>query len=419
MASDGVRMKKWAGVLASWLLVMLLCYGALEVSVLHWLPKTFPLASVMNYLDPDVQVLAQSSKKSVVPENYIAILGDSYAFGQGDWLFNSQGEVSPAYNTTHLLHEKTGRDVVSFGRPASSNIKAYLEDPLSQYLYLQQTFSLQPPAIAILYFYEGNDVMDNWKEFEVRYQGQGYDPGRLQEQDYFAQFIDEGILAKNKTVKKQSGGVSGHHLLFGKFLAGLAAGETLRLYNSAQQKLSHQQYKPIFKPQPRNHNTVRVAGIDEKIPDRVQVPPLALHDDEIAIAMTILEQSLRQLKQRWPDTRLGMVYVPAVATAYNVVSDTLNIYDTDRGKEYPSAQVLPVSDNICQRVQSVAMRNSIPFVDARPAIRQKAQQQFVHGPVDWLHFNETGYRVLAGEIEKLLVQVQEKSEGTGCAQLAH
>ncbi len=419
MAANGVRMKKCAGVLASWLLVMLLCYGALEVSVLHWLPKVFPLASVMNYLDPDVQVLAQSSKKSVVPENYIAILGDSYAFGQGDWLFNRQGEVSPAYNTTHLLHEKTGRDVVSFGRPASSNIKGYLEDPLSQYLYLRQAFALQPPAVAILYFYEGNDVVDNWKEFEVRYQGQGYDPARLQEENYFARFIDEGILAKNKTVKKLSGGLSGNHMLFGNFLAGLAVGETLRLYSSARQTFSHQPYKPIFKPQARDHNAVRVAGLDEKIPDRVQVPPLALHDDEIAVAITILEQSVRQLKKRWPDTRIGMVYVPAVATAYDVVSDTLNVYDTDRGKQYPSAQVLPASDDICRRVQAVALRSSVPFVDARPAIRQKAQQQFVHGPVDWLHFNETGYRVLAGEIEKLLGYVEQQSDGSGCVQLAH
>ena len=37
-------------------------------------------------IDKDLRVLAQSSKKNQIPKDYIALTGDSYAVGAGDWL---------------------------------------------------------------------------------------------------------------------------------------------------------------------------------------------------------------------------------------------------------------------------------------------------------------------------------------------
>ena len=37
-------------------------------------------------IDKNLRILAQSSKKSTLPHEYIAIVGDSYAVGAGDWL---------------------------------------------------------------------------------------------------------------------------------------------------------------------------------------------------------------------------------------------------------------------------------------------------------------------------------------------
>ena len=161
-----------------------------------------------------------------------------------------------------------------------------------------------------------------------------------------------------------------------------------------------------------------MAGNEQKIPDGLQVPPVALHPDEIAISMTVLDQSLQQLKKRWPNTKLGIVYVPAVGTTYRVISDTVNIYDKERGKAYASNLLLPASDATCQQVQKIASNNGIYFRDTRPTIRHAAQQQFIHGPVDWLHFNEAGYRVLADEIEKLMAQMNAPAANLNCESLA-
>ena len=50
-----------------------------------FLLKKLPLKLYGN-LDRGLLTLVQSSKSSVVPNNYIAILGDSYAAGLGEWL---------------------------------------------------------------------------------------------------------------------------------------------------------------------------------------------------------------------------------------------------------------------------------------------------------------------------------------------
>ena len=52
-------------------------------------------------IDKNLRILAQSSKKSTLPHEYIAIVGDSYAVGAGDWLEEIRGTSffgSPSYS---------------------------------------------------------------------------------------------------------------------------------------------------------------------------------------------------------------------------------------------------------------------------------------------------------------------------------
>ena len=48
--------------------------------ILHKLPLPFYLG-----LGKDYKILGQYHKKSVIPVDYIAIVGDSHALGSGDW----------------------------------------------------------------------------------------------------------------------------------------------------------------------------------------------------------------------------------------------------------------------------------------------------------------------------------------------
>ena len=72
--------------------------------------KKLPLR-LYGLIDKNLRVLAQSSKKNQMPKDYIALTGDSYAVGAGDWLNEvrkSNFFGSPDYSAAHLIHKKTG-----------------------------------------------------------------------------------------------------------------------------------------------------------------------------------------------------------------------------------------------------------------------------------------------------------------------
>ena len=117
-------------------------------------------------IDKDLRVLAQSSKKNQMPKDYIALTGDSYAVGAGDWLNQVLGNhfwESPDYSAAHLIHKKTGIDVVSFGRAGAGSFDGIWLEPVSQFLYINSVrdYRLSPPKNFLIFFYEGNDVYDN------------------------------------------------------------------------------------------------------------------------------------------------------------------------------------------------------------------------------------------------------------------
>jgi hypothetical protein len=66
----------------------------------------------------------QSSKTEYVPRNYIALLGDSYAQGMGDWLLETGGDQAKPHHSADVLNQVLGTDVVTLGRGASGSAEA-------------------------------------------------------------------------------------------------------------------------------------------------------------------------------------------------------------------------------------------------------------------------------------------------------
>ena len=110
-------------------------------------------------VDKKLRILAQSSKKTQFPKEYIAITGDSYAVGAGDWSAEIQRNSffgSPDYSPAHLIHKKTGIDVVSFGRAGAGSFDGIWSEPVSQFLYINSVrdYRLSPPKNFLIFFYE-------------------------------------------------------------------------------------------------------------------------------------------------------------------------------------------------------------------------------------------------------------------------
>jgi hypothetical protein len=146
-------------------------------------------------------------------------------------------------------------------------------------------------------------------------------------------------------------------------------------------------------------NRVSLAGRSESLPDRLQGPSLELDDEQVERSLRVVEASLGALARAFPSARLTVVYVPSPLAIYPLLSKQVSIQRYHGGRELHDARiVVPRSDLIFARIADIVARQQVDLVDARGAIRRTAERGFVHGPVDWGHFNRAGYEALAEAI---------------------
>jgi hypothetical protein len=65
-------------------------------------------------------------------------------------------------------------------------------------------------------------------------------------------------------------------------------------------------------------------------------------------------------------------------------------------RRFPVSAVYRNSQRICDSIRAATLAQAVGFIDARPALRAAAAGRPLHGPRDWNHLNEEGYRLLAG-----------------------
>src|SRR5438876_995145 len=112
---------------------------------------------------PDrAEVFAQTSKVAYAPHDYVALLGDSYAEGQGDGLLAAGGDRARLVHSAHILHRLSGRDVISLGVGGAGSAQAMVRMPtriLRDRCFVYPV--LEAPKQMLVYFYEGNDLDEN------------------------------------------------------------------------------------------------------------------------------------------------------------------------------------------------------------------------------------------------------------------
>lgn len=132
-----------AGILLSLFTTGLL--WAVVESAFPQLVRFIPLSLQQN-LPPSVRLLAQSSKRGLVPRDYTALLGDSYAEGEGDWRLGIDGGSNPPFHSAHLLRDGGLGDVISFGRSGAGSLSGIALIPLGSEAYLEALGRFAPMA---------------------------------------------------------------------------------------------------------------------------------------------------------------------------------------------------------------------------------------------------------------------------------
>ncbi|QPJ62998.1 MAG: hypothetical protein G3M70_14380 [Candidatus Nitronauta litoralis] len=364
-------------------------YGLLEFVLFPKFMDKIPL-KLHFAVKEDIRILTQSSKDEVIPKKYIALFGDSYSQGYGDWLLDANPNRNLPHHSAHVLHDLTGHNIITFGKSGSGSLSGLVGNPINWLNYIRQS-RLGPmpnPEEILVYFYEGNDLNDNLEDLKKRFINRDYDPSRVYDETYFRRFIKSEVI-RSETDQKEDWKET---LFFTEFLR--------RTIDSFENKKSTLIAPESISPGAGKINRILLNGRQVPIPDGLQSPALELTQGEIHLTTAVFEQSLKYMREHFNGIPVTVVYLPSVLSCYEVVSPyvSIQIYDSGRESNYPSYLVRQRSEEIATMIRTISKQEDARFIDARPALRALGRKQIFHGPKDWKHYNKDGYTALAKTI---------------------
>ena len=360
-------------------------------------------------IDSGLLGLAQTSKRSLIPDDYILILGDSNAAGLGEWFnesLNDRRNLWPDFHTAHILHNKLNVDVISFGGAGAGNLMNLVFSPITQFKYINSfyPYDLKNPKRILVIFDEGNDVSDNLKELNKLFLKK-FDTGRIYDNKYFRLFLDD-VFQNNNPYEVSTSSLK--RLLFSRFLyKGIKDLFLENKYQENWQKLLKSQKIHKLKlnevyAYPRGHflNIALVGSEKWVFSNKNFRPPIELTDDDIKLGIYVFEQSLLYASEFFKGSKIDIVYLPSVTSSYNL----LTIKESGLGlslRKSNSSYLSKIKESeifLVQEVKKIAEKYGFGFIDVRQDVRSASKSQIIHGMVDQNHFNEVGYHVFSDSI---------------------
>lgn len=358
------------------------------------------------YLHDGIRPLAQSSKAGVAPRDWIALVGDSYAQGRGDWLLEVDADRNPPFHSAHVIRDLTGRDVVSLARGGAGSLRGLVAEPLERLAYLRASprFRVEPPRVLIAYFYEGNDLRDTLLELAVLFGLQRGDldsDSPIYDVERFRSVVEAKLVGplRARAEARQLRDVF-PFLDFVRTLLAASLGRPRREIARFEDDLLGERTRRGSSG--KAVNVLRVAGAELPVSEALQGPMPDLSEAETRAALHGFEQSLRWLVAELPEARSCVVFVPSPASSYEVASATLWIQGVDGPRAFAARAIAARNEELRRRLGEIALRSADAFVDATPELRRAATREVLHGPRDWWHFNRRGYQVLGSVATRCL-----------------
>ena len=385
---------------------VLLTYLACEVAFSGFGLRYLPLR-LHEHLPTQIRIFAQSSKAGVVPHHLVLLLGDSYAQGQGDWL----EEVDPGRNSpfasANVINTLSGKDVVSLGAGGAGSAEAMVAFPKRAYYYSERAWFLRlpTPELAVVYFYEGNDLLNN-----VSFLRQHVAKGGLEGLDRAnaVERLDRAIAAyPSKFLPKHEPNWQ-RHFPFYFFMRRLAGIDTK---HRKQQKTKHQKgSRARLAP-----TLIDIDGRPQELPGGLQSPGMDIESSDWDPAVLVFERSLAYLRALLPETPVIVVYIPSPLSSYRLISPDVSFQAPKAGLS-PKERIPENSDQMCQMIRAATISQGAGFLDVRPVIRAGTAHDVLHGPRGFEHFNRKGYEILGKAVAERL---DSPLSASPCMELKH
>ncbi len=295
----------------------------------------------------------------------------------------------------------SGKDIVSLGVGGSGSAEGMIGLPKRAYYYTERAWYLRlpTPELAIVYFYEGNDLRNN-VSFLKRHVAQdgleGLDRGKAVER------LDRALAAYPSNFLPKHEPNWQRHFPFYFFAKKLAL---TSLYGDAdtkdQKPDADDEEAAATKTEPPAPTLVDINGRPQELPGGLQSPGMDLDPADWAPAVLVFEQSLVYLRSFLPDTPVLVVYIPSPLSSYRLMSPEVSLQGRKRDL-FPKERVAENSDRMCQMVRAATLSHGAGFLDVRPDIRAGTAHYVLHGPHDFKHLNRKGYGILGKAVAERL-----------------
>jgi len=382
------RVRNLAANLLLLTVTLVVTYVVAGALFLRFGPPLMP--GLINVFPVAANVWWQASAPDPAHQDYIAIAGDSYAAGYGDWRAARSRSDQP-FHAGDILGARLGKPVLAIGQAGAGSAEGLVLFP-ARVLDADRCLIFGKPRVPrqiVVLFYEGNDLNDNL----------GYIRKVLQTR------LDDPKLGER--IARHLGndyGDAGLGTCLGYFASSLRSMWRILVRDPDE-------VRGAGEP-----NQVTIGGKTLAIPPHLQGPALELSEQEMAIALTVTSRGLDWLHRALPQTAVSIVLVPSVLSSYRLAGESVTMQTYQNGERIqPARRVAEASDRICVLLRAVAQRGGASFIDARPALRRASRDQIVHGPRDWAHFNQAGYTALGDAIADVMTGT---SSGGECARLA-
>jgi hypothetical protein len=397
------------------LVVAIPVYALAEWAFPRVFSSLFPLAWAQKFEEVDgIWPLLQSSKRAYYPQDYIALAGDSYAMGMGDAMYENQPDSRrPRFHSAHTIQDLTGRDVIAFGQPGSGSIRGAISNPVGALHYLQRLVDEHFPAPTwiILYFYEGNDLTENWMYYEKTFlpdhAASDYDNPVI-----FDRYIRDVAIGRQHLYLAAEAATWKNRMFFSKYVYRVFAENILG--RKFFRKKYPNEFRLIYVPESRwvprrdvnpvNHAVIE--GNPVPLPDNLQGPSMDLSQEQLQQAVGTFSKALAWSRNYFSSVRFAVVYIPSVLSAYELVGQQVDAQNFFSDKTRFDLTLLEQRHTWIQgEIAKVCREQGVPFVDTTMDLRRSSAEQALHGPKDWNHFNRKGYEVLGESIVRQLPEL--------------
>ena len=131
-------------------------------------------------------------------------------------------------------------------------------------------------------------------------------------------------------------------------------------------------------------------------PELIAQQPTAERD---AARLLVLDRALASFRDFYREQPILVVYIPSVLECYEITSPTVSVASRNpKVKIEPTSLLESRGAELPRRVAEITRRQGLAFLDPTAALREAAARERIHGPRDWNHLNEVGYRTLGHEV---------------------